>query len=245
VSFQAEGPWTSRSGASASLATTVVEIGTNPVVDHGGCVRANTSGRGTAHAVHTAWPRVLGAVFGGLGLLFFMLLTLLSAQKELSCSALRMADYVLALIAGLSAAFFGGDASIRGNLPIPRLNQHPISMAATGGVAVFLLTLLLESAGHSGYTQCGETLDVTVVGSVSTVIKDLRQPVADATVSIDGFPHGCRTDDVGHFIIRLPGIKKEAPLRVRVTHDRYKTTERDVSADSTLVNLNAVDLAPL
>ena len=50
---------------------------------------------------------------------------------------------VLALSGALSAGFLGGNASARGSIPVPLLNEHPLAVAFTGGVAVLIVLLIL------------------------------------------------------------------------------------------------------
>jgi fido (protein-threonine AMPylation protein) len=86
----------------------------------------------------------LGALFGGLTLLFFMALILLSVQGKSPPSDARfLIVIVLALSGGLSAGFLGGNASARGSIPIPGAKQHPLRYAFAGGAAVLIVLLVL------------------------------------------------------------------------------------------------------
>jgi Fic family protein len=86
----------------------------------------------------------LGALFGGAALLFFMALVLLSVfGKPVPTEARYLVVIVLALATGLSAGFLGGNASARGNIPLPFAKNHPLAVAFTGGAAVLLGVLVL------------------------------------------------------------------------------------------------------
>lgn len=50
---------------------------------------------------------------------------------------------VMAFAAGLATTFLGGDAAATGEIPTPFLKSNPIAFSATGGIAVFLIVLLL------------------------------------------------------------------------------------------------------
>jgi hypothetical protein len=86
----------------------------------------------------------LGALFGGLTLLFFMLLIIFSVQgKSPPGDARYLVVIVLALSGGLSAAFLGGNASARGSVPFPGAKQHPLRFAFAGGAAVLIVLLIV------------------------------------------------------------------------------------------------------
>jgi hypothetical protein len=50
---------------------------------------------------------------------------------------------VMALSAGLSTGYFGGNASAKGSIPIPGAEDHPVRYGVTGGIAVFVILLIL------------------------------------------------------------------------------------------------------
>lgn len=90
------------------------------------------------------WAPIAGMFFGGITLLYFMVLVLLSAfGRPLGDNVRFPMLVVLAIGVSLSAAFLGGQASIKGNLPLPFLNDHPLSVSAGGGVAIFVIVLVL------------------------------------------------------------------------------------------------------
>lgn len=88
-----------------------------------------------------AWFPVAGYGAGFLTLLFFMYVALFGTGPATFAHV-----SVLALGCALAAAFLGGDASAKGHLPIPFLNNHPLAVSATGGIAVFIIVLVLGYA---------------------------------------------------------------------------------------------------
>ena len=87
---------------------------------------------------------MVGAVFGGITLLFFMALILLAIfGRTVPENAKYLVIIVLALFGGLSAGFVGGNASARGRLPLPFAQDYPLAIALTGGIAVLVILLIL------------------------------------------------------------------------------------------------------
>jgi Fic family protein len=87
-----------------------------------------------------------GAVSGGTALVFFMGLVLLSLWgRTVPQDARYLVVIVLALSGALSAGFLGGNASVRGVIPLPKFNEHPLSVAFSGGLAVLIGLLVLGS----------------------------------------------------------------------------------------------------
>ncbi|HEX3525564.1 MAG TPA: hypothetical protein VH988_00730 [Thermoanaerobaculia bacterium] len=86
------------------------------------------------------WFPIAGYFAGLVTLLFFMYVALFQAGPATFAHI-----FVGAFGAALSAAFLGGDASAKGHLPIPFLNNNPVAASATGGIAVFIIALLLGS----------------------------------------------------------------------------------------------------
>jgi Fic family protein len=106
----------------------------------------NNRTRRSVDALGSALTIKLGAVFGGLALLFFMGLVLLSTWgRPVPNDARYLVVIVLAMSGALSAGFLGGNASARGTIPFPTLNEHPLAVAFTGGIAVLIALLLLGS----------------------------------------------------------------------------------------------------
>jgi hypothetical protein len=47
------------------------------------------------------------------------------------------------LRSALSTAFIGGDAAANGHIPIPGASEHPVRFSMTGGLAVFVILILI------------------------------------------------------------------------------------------------------
>jgi hypothetical protein len=102
--------------------------------------------RRSSGALGSALTIRLGAGFGGATLIFFMVLVLLSTWGHpVPPEARYLVVIVLALSGALSAGFLGGNASARGVIPFPTLNEHPLTVAFTGGITVLIALLILGS----------------------------------------------------------------------------------------------------
>lgn len=77
----------------------------------------------------------------GVTLLFFMVLIGTGVPPGTRLQQLIVVSLGLAI----GSAFLGGAAAIRGNLPIPGAQSHPLAFSVAGGVAVFLIVMLI---GH-------------------------------------------------------------------------------------------------
>lgn len=87
------------------------------------------------------WVIILGAIFGGLTLVFFMVLVL--GGIPISRGNHFLICIIFALGCGLSASFLGGAAAASGNIPLPYVKTHPIQFSVGGGIAVIVIVLLL------------------------------------------------------------------------------------------------------
>ncbi len=86
----------------------------------------------------------VGAWFGAVALAFFMLLVLLSVAGHIVPEGAKyLIVIVLALSGGLATAFLGGNASARGSIPIPKVQEHTLTFAVTGGIATLIILLVL------------------------------------------------------------------------------------------------------
>lgn len=95
------------------------------------------------------WAAVAGVVFGGLTFLFFMMLLLMSIfDKSLPQTATTkfLVITFLALGVALAFAFIGGDAAAKGRIPVPFFNSNPVEFSVAGGIAVFIIVLLIGNA---------------------------------------------------------------------------------------------------
>lgn len=90
---------------------------------------------------------IVGSVFGGLTLLFFMLLVILSAMNITVPAGDRyLVIIILGLGSALSASFIGGSAAAKGDIPIMVARDKPFSFSVGGGVAVLIIVLILGKA---------------------------------------------------------------------------------------------------
>ena len=106
----------------------------------------NRAMRRSVEALGSDFAIKAGAVSGGAALIFFMGLVLLSVWgRSVPQDARYLVVIVLALSGALSAGFLGGNASVRGVIPFPKFNEHPLTVAFTGGIAVLIGLLLLGS----------------------------------------------------------------------------------------------------
>ncbi|CAN5774981.1 hypothetical protein BH18ACI5_BH18ACI5_06610 [soil metagenome] len=83
---------------------------------------------------------VLGITLG-----FMMLLVLLATfDKQVPTGSRYLVVIVLALGAAFGIGGLGGEAAVRGKIPLPGAQQHPLAVSVTGGVAVMIIVLLLR-----------------------------------------------------------------------------------------------------
>jgi hypothetical protein len=96
----------------------------------------------SSRALRSGWS----AMFGGIALLFFMTLVILSiVGYSVPQDSRYLVAIVLALSGALSAAFLGGNASARGQIKVPYL-EDPLTIAVTGGIATLVILLILGIA---------------------------------------------------------------------------------------------------
>jgi hypothetical protein len=73
-----------------------------------------------------------------------MLLIILSLfNKEIPMTSRFIVVAFLALSVGLSSTFLGGTAAAKGGITLPFFRESPMSFAVTGGIAVFVIVLML------------------------------------------------------------------------------------------------------
>jgi hypoxanthine phosphoribosyltransferase len=93
------------------------------------------------------WFPIAGFALAVLALLFLMSLIVLSVfGREIPMTSRFILVAFLALAAGLSLTFLGGSAAARGDLTIPVVGKTPISFGVTGGIAAFVIVLVLGYA---------------------------------------------------------------------------------------------------
>jgi len=107
------------------------------------------------------WVLILGAVFSGITLLFFMLLVLAAVfGYDVPANARFLVVVVLALGAAMSAGFLGGAAAIHGKIQFSPIQDNPIAFSTAGGVAVLIIVLLF---GYYLYVKPATRLNYVVV----------------------------------------------------------------------------------
>jgi hypothetical protein len=91
-----------------------------------------------------SWFSIAGVVFGAIALLFLMSLLVLSLfNREIPTASRFILVAFLALSIGLSSTFLGGTAVARGTMSLPLIKESPMSFAVTGGIAAFIIILVL------------------------------------------------------------------------------------------------------
>ncbi|HLG57882.1 MAG TPA: hypothetical protein VI485_21230 [Vicinamibacterales bacterium] len=88
-----------------------------------------------------SWFPIAGYAAGGVTLLFFMYVATSQQVQPTFAHVI-----VTALGVALAAAFLGGDAAAKGSLPIPLLKEQPMAFTVGGGIATFVIVLVLGSA---------------------------------------------------------------------------------------------------
>lgn len=90
------------------------------------------------------WFPVAGFCCLAAGIVFFMALLILAAVLglEVPQGSRFVLVALLALIAGSSATFLGGDAVAKGPISLPIITKNPIAFGVTGGVGVFFLVMI-------------------------------------------------------------------------------------------------------
>lgn len=90
------------------------------------------------------WFAMAGAVFGGFTLVFLMGLVVASmVGYDPSQNTRPLIIIVLSFAVALSFAFIGGTAAAQGNIPLPFAKEKPVAFSVSGGIAAFIITMLL------------------------------------------------------------------------------------------------------
>ena len=120
-------------------------------------------------------------------LLFMMALVVLSAfGKQVPNDSRFLIVIVLALGAGFGAAGLGGEITARGQVPIPGLQNHVVAISAAGGVALFVIVLLLRDSIVPAHGSIPD-LSLKSVTAQETATEPPRMLV---TASFDGLQSG-------------------------------------------------------
>jgi hypothetical protein len=100
--------------------------------------------RRSTEALRSGFAIIVGVVCGIVALLFFMTLVLMSAWGRVVPHGEKyLVIIVLALSGSLSAGLIGGNASARGVIQIPFVEESPLTVAFTGAIAVLVVLLIL------------------------------------------------------------------------------------------------------
>lgn len=91
------------------------------------------------------WMVIVACVFGGLTLLFLMLLVLLEVlfNKNLKRETRFLVVSIIAFGLALSGGFLGSSGQLSGSLPLPQALQNPLTFGITGGAAVFAVVWII------------------------------------------------------------------------------------------------------
>lgn len=87
------------------------------------------------------WFPIAGAVFGGVGLLFFMYLAIAGTPNN--PDARMPIIIVLSLIMTFATFFFSAEAYASGVLPLPGAKEKPIRFSAASGLAAFIVVFII------------------------------------------------------------------------------------------------------
>jgi hypothetical protein len=87
-----------------------------------------------------SWFKVVGFVFGGLTLIFLMVLVFASMWGHTVPPESRfLVHFAFSLASALCVAALGGEAAASGKIPL--VGKHPLVFSATGGIAVLVIML--------------------------------------------------------------------------------------------------------
>lgn len=98
-----------------------------------------------------AWFAKAGYATGLLTLLFFMALVVAGVLgHEVPQGTHMLVVFVISLGLALASSFIGGNAAANGSLPFPFAKERPIAFTVGGGIAVFVVALLI---GYYAYVK--------------------------------------------------------------------------------------------
>ena len=94
-----------------------------------------------------AWPKIIGVVLIFTVVLFIMVIVSLDlAGVQLHRAGQGIFAVLVGIVLAGALGFIGGTVDVSGSVPIPKLEIKPIHFSATGGIAGFVLGLLLVVA---------------------------------------------------------------------------------------------------
>src|SRR4051812_44256721 len=128
------------------------------------------------------------------------------------CDSRFLVVMMFALVAGLASKFIGGTASAMGKGVVEGV---PVSVGAVGGIAAFLITLTLGTWFFVKSNNCVDQIQhLRLLGHV---VDSGSQPIAGASVTVDGYDFLARSDASGGFDGEFGPLKRGTFIRVRVT----------------------------
>ena len=90
------------------------------------------------------WFAKAGYATGLLTLLFFMALVVAGISgHEVPENTRMLVVFVISLGLALASSFIGGNAAAKGSLPFPFVKERPMAFTVGGGIAVFVVALLI------------------------------------------------------------------------------------------------------
>lgn len=137
----------------------------------------------TASPAFPSWAAKAGAIFGGLTLVFFMAVVFATMTGHVIPPSGRFPIIaVLALGLAMATAFLAGDAVAKGRLPVPFLKDNPIQFSVAGGVAVFVIVLLIgNSVFGSSPSPDGPSPAMNPQPNTERVVPPAAPPVKQCT----------------------------------------------------------------
>ncbi len=201
------------------------------------------SKRSAAGRKFPTWAQAVGAFAGIVTLLFFMAIVLLNLFGRSPGPDVRFPLIAAgAFGAAFAFAFLGGDAAAKGKLPIPRLNQSPMSFSIGGGAAV-LVIMLFVGYWVSGSQGSGPNLQITVpdgaqLESVIRSVTGLERAVPrfDSTCEMDLLKTrvrgGTLEANTVHGAIRQLGTRLEGARNVSIRANRTEEGVYDIACES-------------
>lgn len=137
------------------------------------------------------WMNIIGACFLGIAVIFIMALIVASLfDRAVPEESRFLVCSLLALIMSIGSGFLGGSAVASGQISVPKFLQNPISFGLTGGVAVFVIVLILSSFAYSYLTP-----EKTVIVPPSTPEPPTAVPVITNVNTTQG--------DAGNIIVAI------------------------------------------
>lgn len=186
------------------------------------------------------WVQIVGVVFLGLAVVYLM--GLVALKHKVDCEDRFLVVSILALCVAIGAGFLGNDAAAKGNIPIPRVADHPMAFSAGGGIAALLIVM---GAGYLFYADPDLCRAVTApeVEQISASRVDAKV-VASVTYGNVSIPAGYR------LVVQCAGDEKFSKSWIRTTLDNpsagrahFEMTQVPAEAETGYIRLLIVDIS--